>query len=595
MLAHLPEKSLRLLRWIIVMSWLGLIISLFYDPISANLTAPGQLFAATSDCFLFQGECRPLTPYPMGARLFWGMVLPLVILTLLILGHEAWRRICPLSFLSQIPRSLGIQRKITIDEDSWLGRNALFFQFSLLFVGLNVRLLLVNSDRLLLGIFLLLTIVAAITIGFLFDGKTWCNYFCPMAPVQMVYSEPSGLLGSKAHLAPPKSITQSMCRTIDAQGQEKSACIACKSPCMDIDAEGEYWNGIRRSERKLLYYGYLGLVLGFYLYFWLYTGNWQFLSAGVWDETHQLATLLNPGFFIAGHAIPIPKLIAVPLTLTVCTGLSYTIGVFAEIFYKQYNQRQSRPLNRETLQSRLFAIAAFLAFTALFFMGVRPTLGYFPGWIQNLIAWAAILLSSLWLVKTWHRSLQRYSRERDTNLLRRQLEKLDIDLSQFLEGRSLKELSADELYTLAKVMPGFTQEYRWQIYRNVVREALEQKSSTPSSSLKAFESLRQKLGIADEAHGMILDQLQLDFPQIFPLPQRQIRDNDSTIVRRDPPTPGVAHHDATVVRFNPPDSPPSDPDRTVWRNPADHQEPPPETAQSEDDPDRTLWRQPADQ
>jgi hypothetical protein len=156
-------------------------------------------------------------------------------------------------------------------------------------------------------------------------------------------------------------------------------------------------------------------------------------------------------------------------------------------------------------------------------------------------------------------------------------------------------LSADELYTLAKVMPGFTQEYRWQIYRNVVREALEQKSSTPSSSLKAFESLRQKLGIADEAHGMILDQLQLDFPQIFPLPQRQIRDHDSTIVRRDPPAPGVANHDATVVRFNPPDSPPSDPDRTVWRNPADHQEPPPETAQSEDDPDRTLWRQPADQ
>jgi hypothetical protein len=604
MFAKLPEKFLRLTRWIIVIGWIGLIFSLFYDPFSSNLTAPGQIFAAAADCFQFQGECRPLTPYPMGARLFWGMVLPVVVLTLLILGHEAWRRICPLSFLSQIPRSLGIQRKITIDEESWLGKNALFFQFSLLFVGLNVRLLLVNSDRLLLGVFLLLTVLAALTIGFLFDGKTWCNYFCPMAPVQMVYSEPSGLLGSKAHLAPPKSITQSMCRTIDAEGQEKSACVACKSPCMDIDAEGEYWNGIRRSERKLLYYGYLGLVLGFYLYFWLYTGNWQFLSAGVWNETNQLATLLSPGFFIANQTIPIPKLIAVPLTLTVSTGLGYTIGVFAEIFYKQYNQRQARPLNRETLQSRLFAITAFLAFNALFFMGVRPTLGYFPGLIQNLIAWAAVLLSSLWLVKTWHRSLQRYSRERDTNLLRRQLGKLDVDLSQFLEGRSLADLSADELYTLAKVMPGFTQEYRWQIYRNVLREALEQKSTTPSSSLKAFESLRQKLGIADESHGAVLDQLQLDFPHLFPLPQRQIREHDSTIVRREAPSYSEhdTEHDTTVVRLSTSDNSNPDPDRTVWRTPEQSAPPPAPSddatavrSRPDEDPDRTVWRKPADQ
>jgi hypothetical protein len=576
MFAKLPEKFIRLTRWGFVIGWLGLIASLFYDPVSAILTAPGNLFAATADCFQFQGECRPLTAYPMGARFFWGMILPLVILTLLILGHEAWRRICPLSFLSQIPRALGLQRKRTIAEQSWLGQNALLFQFSLLFIGLNIRLLLINSDRLFLGIFLLLTILTAITVGFLYDGKTWCNYFCPMAPVQMVYSEPSGLLGSKAHLAPPKSITQSMCRTIDPNGQEKSACVACTSPCIDIDAEGAYWDGIRGGDttqhRRLLYYGYLGLVLGFYLYFWLYTGNWQFLSAGVWNDTNQFASLLSPGFFIAGRMIPIPKLIAVPLTLTVMTGLTYTVGIFAELFYKQYNQRQERPLNRETLQSRAFTIAAFLAFNALFFLGVRPTLGYFPALIQNLIAWVAILCSSLWLVKTWNRSLQRYTRERDTNLLRRQLGKIDIDLSQFLEGRSLEDLSPDELYTLAKVMPGFTQEYRWQIYRNVVREALEQRSATPSSSLKAFESLRQKLGITDESHWSILDQLQFEFPHLFPLPQRQIRENDTTLVRSGSAS-SVSTDDSTVVKFIPPDddsiTDSTTEHRTIWRKPSD--------------------------
>ena len=328
MFATISERAMRFVRWILTIGWLVLIFSLFYDPISAQWTAPGQIFgpAIATRCFQFQGSCHLLTAYPLGVRIFWGMVLPLVMIILLILGHEAWRRICPLSFLSQIPRALGWQRQLVIQEESWLARHALSVQFSLLFIGLNLRLLLVNSDRLLLGIFLILTILTAVIVGFLYDGKTWCNYFCPMAPVQMIYSQPSGLLGSKAHVAPPQSITQSMCRTVKTNGREQSACVACKVSCIDIDAEGAYWDGIRQPDRKLLYYAYVGLVIGFYGYFELYSGSLNFLSAGVWNETNQLATLLNPGFFIAGYALPIPKLLAVPLTLTASAGTTYAIG-----------------------------------------------------------------------------------------------------------------------------------------------------------------------------------------------------------------------------------------------------------------------------
>ncbi|MBW4515805.1 MAG: calcium-binding protein [Timaviella obliquedivisa GSE-PSE-MK23-08B] len=518
MFSKISERTMHLTRWGFTLGWILLIVSLFYDPISAQWTAPGQLFAtnAPNNCALFQGQCLPLSPYPMGARIFWGMVLPLVIVTLLVFGHEAWRRICPLSFLSQIPRSLGVQRQSIIDEDSWLARNALTVQFSLLFLGLNLRLLLANSDRLLLGIFLSLTILAAITIGFLFAGKTWCNYFCPMAPVQMVYSEPSGLFGSKAHTAPPKTITQSMCRTVGKEGQEKSACVACKVGCIDIDAEGAHWENIRQPDRKLLYYAYVGLVIGFYTYFGLYSGNWSFLKAGMWNETSQLSTLLAPGFFIAGQAIAIPKLIAVPLTLTLFSGATYAIGLWAEKTYKRYNKRLRRPLSADLVQSQAFAIATFLAFNLLFFMGIQPTLGYFPIVVQNLISWAAIVLSSLWLVKTWKRSAQRYTRERDANLLRRQLGKLEIDLSQFLEGRSLEDLKPDELYTLAKVLPSFTQEYRQQVYLGALRESIEKRSVLPANSLHLFQALRQNLGITDEAHTHLLEKLQIEEPQIFP-------------------------------------------------------------------------------
>jgi hypothetical protein len=543
MFSKIPERFMHWVRWSFTLGWLLLIASLFFDPISAQLTAPNQIFAVSGDCYTFQGQCLPLTPYPMGARIFWGMILPLAILTLLILGHEAWRRICPLSFLSQIPRALGLQRKFTVDENSWLSRNALTLQFTLLMIGLNLRLLLFNSDRLLLGIFLLLTITAAITIGFLFDGKTWCNYFCPMAPVQMIYSQPSGLMGSKAHTAPPKTITQSMCRTADAKGQEKSTCVACKIGCVDIDAEGSYWENIRRPDRKLIYYAYIGLVIGFYSYFWLYSGNWNYLSAGVWNETQQWKTLMQPGFFIAGQAIAIPKLIAVPLTLTLSSGLTYSLGLWIEKRYRQANRRLRYPLPLEQVQSRLFAIATFIAFNLLFFMGVRPTLGYFPVIVQNFIAWIAVVASSLWLMKTWKRSAQRYMRERDTHLLRRQLNKLNLDLTPFLEGRSLEELKPDELYTLAKVLPNFTAENRQQLYQGVLQEALEQHQATAMTSAIAFENLRQNLGISEAVHETVLNTLQQEEPQIFSSPttsaaptvvwpgRRRSLGNDTTVVR----------------------------------------------------------------
>jgi hypothetical protein len=61
---------------------------------------------------MVQGHPLPALPYAMGNRIFWTMVLPLVPIFLMVFGHEAWRRICPLSHFSQIPHLLGWQRKI---------------------------------------------------------------------------------------------------------------------------------------------------------------------------------------------------------------------------------------------------------------------------------------------------------------------------------------------------------------------------------------------------------------------------------------------------------------------------------------------------
>ncbi|NMF59631.1 cyclic nucleotide-binding domain-containing protein [Pseudanabaena yagii] len=546
------EKQMHYVRWLLAIGWLILIFSMFYDPISHHLTDPNDPHMLLSPfrikkelgCVQFQNFCNDLAPYAMGARIFWGMIVPLGIFMMLVFGHEAWRRICPLMFLSQIPRALGWQRRrrsvdpltntmrsepVVIAKNSWLGRNSLYMQFGLLFLGLNVRLLFVNSDRLALGVFLCITIFTAITVGFLYAGKSWCQYFCPMAPVQNVYTGPRGLMASEAHQNQESGITQSMCRTVDRSGKEKSACVSCQSPCFDIDAERAYWDGINRSDRKLLYYGYVGLVIGFYAYFTLYSGNPNFLAGGVWGETNQFAMLFQSGFYIAGQAIPIPKILAVPLTLTTSTLLTYVIGRRLERIYKRYAKRRNFAVSASQIQHRAFTLCAFISFNLLFWMGVNPTLGWLPPFEQQFIGWFAVIASTMWFYRTFGRSSQMYARESLAASLRRQLSKFAFDFSKVLEGQSLAELKPDEVYVLAKTLPDLTHEKRVQMYKDVLKEALNAGNINSSSSLEVFDLMRQQLDINEEEHNHILGELGINDVELLS-PSRQImQENESRL------------------------------------------------------------------
>ncbi len=534
MLSKVSEQVMHSVRMVLAVSWLVLIASMFYDPFTAYLTLPSNTDSpfhlnAQAACFSFQHQCLQMHPYPLGARIFWGMVVPGAILILVVLGHETWRRICPLSFLSQIPRALGMQRRrrvidqdtqsvrselVSISPDSWLGRNSIYCQFGLLFVGLNIRLLFANSDRVGLGIYLLATIVAAIAVGYLYAGKTWCHYICPMGPVQTIYTGTRGLAGSQAHQI-QQPITQSMCRTIDATGTERSACVSCQSPCLDIDAERTYWENLNQPGQKFLFYGYVGLVLGFFLYFPLYTGNWNYLSGPVWNETNQIASLFRPGFYMFDRAISIPKILAVPLTLGGFTAISYTISLKSEKFYQAYARSRSSKISANLIQHRGFVIATFLAFNFLFFLGVKPTLGWLPISGQQVVSWLAIIAITLWAYQSWGRSSEQYTRESLASGLRRQLNKLGIDFSSALEGRSIEELDADEVYVLAKTLPGLNHDRRIGIYQGLVQEALSLGQVSSAASLAVFKQLRQKLEITDHEHHLILMELGIDDPGLF--------------------------------------------------------------------------------
>jgi len=381
MFSRIPERAMHHISWVLTCGWLLLIASLFYDPISPFLTAPERTWSPfrirPEECIAIQNNCLELKPYALGAPIFWGMIVPSSIFILLVFGHELWRRICPLSFLSQIPHALGWQRKFKrtdaksgkvryqipkIKPNSWLGRNYLYLQFGLLFIGLCFRILFINSDRLFLGLWLTITIIAAITVGYLYGGKTWCNYFCPMAPVQKIYAEPMGLFTSKAHMS-ETPITQSMCRVVVEDNKEKSACVACQKPCIDIDAEGSYWEGLEKPQIQFIYYSYFGLVVGYFFYYYLYAGNWDYYFSGAWAiEGDTLEHLFSAGWYLYGQVIPIPKLLAVPITLGLFTAWGYVLGLVGKKVYRYYLNLRNKKNKLPFIRHHLFSICTFLAF-----------------------------------------------------------------------------------------------------------------------------------------------------------------------------------------------------------------------------------------
>ncbi len=545
MFAETSEQIMHRVRWGMTIAWFLLIVSLFYDPISPWLTQPDSLAILfridPNTCVQVQAACLEEQPYAAGASIFWTVVIPGALLILLVFGHELWRRICPLSFVSQLFRALGRQRQqqrvdpktgkvryelARVAKNSWLARNHLYLQFGLLYLGLCSRHLFINSERVVLGLFLLLTLLAAMTVGYLYGGKSWCQYFCPMGPVQIFYGEPRGLLNSTAHEDDRPTITQSMCRTVNTEGKQQSACVACQSPCIDIDAERAYWNRITTPEQQRLYYGYAGLVVGYFVYYYLYAGNWNYYFSGIWAyENDQLATLLSPGFYWFGHAIGIPKLLAVPLTLGFFTLAGYQLGKWLENRYKAKLLRQEHYLGPEQARHRLFTLCTFLVFNFYFIFGGRPYILRLPVLVQHLYTVAIAVVSTLWVYRTWNRRSSLYSRESMAARLRKQLSQLKLNVGQFLEGRSLETLTADEVYVLAKILPDFTKEKRLQAYKQVLREAIDEGAINSATSLEVLQHLRRELDISDNDHHTILTDLGVENPDLLnPAKQRSRED-----------------------------------------------------------------------
>ena len=100
MFSQVSESTLHRIRWVLLVGWLLLIASFFYDPFSSYLTEPNvswSLFHLYPDYFdpakckeivTIQGECVAVQPYPLGHKIFWGIVVPAGVFIIFVFGHE---------------------------------------------------------------------------------------------------------------------------------------------------------------------------------------------------------------------------------------------------------------------------------------------------------------------------------------------------------------------------------------------------------------------------------------------------------------------------------------------------------------------------
>ena len=79
----------------------------------------------------------------------------------------------------------------------------------------------------------------------------------------------------------------------------------------------------------------------------------------------------------------------------------------------------------------------------------------------------------------------------------------------------MEDLDPNEIYVLAKILPGFTGEKRLQTYRGVLKEALEGGYVSSSSSLEVLLKMRLELDISEQDHGRILVELGVENPDLL--------------------------------------------------------------------------------
>jgi hypothetical protein len=420
-----------------------------------------------------------------GRQLFWAAAIAALPLLWVVGGYHLWRRICPLAAFAQLGRYMGLggERRIS----GKLASHYMLLQLGLMIAALSLRLVMTNGTRWALVGFVIAVIVFAAVTGFIWTGKTWCNYICPVGMVEKIYTEPIRLAGGG----------NSQCKP----------CTACKKNCPDIDLEQGYWKEIDLDARRIAYFSWPGLVFAFYLYYYLVAGSWSYYFTGVWTrEDSQMSRWLEPGLFFFDK---IPIAAAAPLVLIAAAALSYAVFSAGERVALAIARPRSteRPTDEDTIEElvrhRTLALAGFVGFITFYFYGGQPTIRMLPGWFGALFSVAVVIAASAIFFRRWSRSEADFVKEKFAEKILKKWEWGDEPPAENLQ----------DIYLLHSERTK-EREQRLQAYKETVRDMVADGLVT-KNELVLLDSLRAQLGVTDRDHKRVLAQLSEEERQLF--------------------------------------------------------------------------------
>lgn len=427
--------------------------------------------------FIALGAAAPA----MAGRPFWTVAVASLPLLFVLAGYHRWRRVCPLAWLAQVPTRLG--RAGRRRAGPWLQRHAYDLTLGLLIGSLWLRLVATNGDGQALALFLVLLVAAAIGVGLVFTGKTWCNYVCPVSLVEKLYTEPRGL----------RDTPNSQCAT----------CTACKPACPDINEENSYWKEVLAPAKRRAYFAFPGVVVAFYAYYFLQSGTWAYYFDGAWTAEPGLwRTAFLPGHDVSTAGFfflpAVPRALAAAATLAGGGAASLLLFSAAEPRVARAAKRWGVDLDEAALRSTMFAVAAFTAFVAFYAFAGAPTLRLVPA-LPHVFQIAVVAAATLFLARRIGRRQSAFTEE---TLARRIIANWSWD--DIAPPRDLREA-----YLIHTVRSKSHEEGRRRLvdlYRLSVRESL-QSGVLSRDDVHRLEALRSQMGITPADHERVMADL----------------------------------------------------------------------------------------
>jgi hypothetical protein len=435
---------------------------------------------------------------PLAGRMVWTMVVAALPLFIVLIGYHRWRRICPLAFFAQIP--VRLRRPGSRKASAWLEANYYWVAFGIFFFSLWVRLIATNGDGHAISVFFILLSFSALIFGALYTGKTWCNYICPVSFVEKIYTEPHSLR--------------------QTENSECSKCSACKKFCPDINEENGYWKEIGSRSKRAIYFAFPGVVFGFYFYYYIQAGTWDYYFGGSWTKQPGLIyTAFLPGHDAATAGFfflpAVPRALGSILTLAVCALTSFLIFSLLERWIGGWLKRRDAETDVKRIRHVMFSIAAFTAFITFYSFAGQPSLrklAFIPA--PQLMSIAVVLTATLFLVARLRRTPKDFAEETLARNIIKRWAWTDIHPPKNLREAFLVHTirSGESARESAKML---------EVYEDAVREALGNGFVT-REEVHLLESLRNQLQIKKSDHEKVMASLAAEERAILSDPSKQI-------------------------------------------------------------------------